>query len=373
VTERLACVTLIAAAIGLLDAQAPHAASESASRTRALAWLTSQVGPRFAARQHRTARLIDSYEDSRRVGWTYDAALASITFAAAGERDLAAELLAGLEHLQYPDGSWVSAYHPDEATPRGPERHVGAIAWGVMAANFYESDTGDDRYAPMARRAITYLLRFRIADPTSDLMGAFAMGPARPRNVSTEHNLDCYAAFAWRGRLDRDPVSLEIAAGIRAAVFRRLFEGRFFHVGSTRDVLHLDAQSWAALAFSDSVADERIDAALRTAERVLAVTGARRETVSGIVGLDDAERPHASRKVWAEGTEGMVAALITRGEVVRAERLHRETSRYQAASGGIPYATENDHGWSTAPAVASTAWYVLNALTPPRNPFNPGL
>ena len=67
----------------------------------------------------------------------------------------ASELLAGLEHLQREDGSWISSFHPDIALPRGTDRYVGAMAWVVMAANFFESDTHDARYAAMARRGLS--------------------------------------------------------------------------------------------------------------------------------------------------------------------------------------------------------------------------
>jgi hypothetical protein len=67
----------------------------------------------------------------------------------------------------------------------------------------------------------------------------------------------------------------------------------------------------------------------------------------------------------------MVSALLSLGETERAAKYHSETARYQSPSGGIPYATENHHGFSTAPSVAATGWYVLNGLSPPRNPFNP--
>jgi hypothetical protein len=353
----------------------------NASHARALNWLTLQLGPAFPTTHGRTARLVDSYEDGQRTGWIYDAALASITFAAWGKTDLAAALLAGLEHLQHADGSWVSSYHPDDGVGLDPDRYVGAMAWAVMAVNFFEWDTGDNRFAPMARRALAYMQRFRIVDSGSDLRGAFAMGPSRPRVVSTEHNIDCYTAFLWRGRLDRNALDLKIAADIKATVFRRLFgrdrrapdRSRFFHVGSTPDVVHLDVQTWAMLAFGDGSPNDRLDEALRTAERLLTVRGGQLGSVSGIVGLDDSERPSTSRKVWAEGTEGMVAALLNRGETGRALRLHGETARYQSASGGIPYATENDHGWSTAPSVAATGWFLLNGLNPLRNPFNPDL
>ena len=95
------------------------------------------------------------------------------------------------------------------------------------------------------------------------------------------------------------------------------------------------------------------------------------DDVRDIVGFDesDTSKPH---KVWTEGSEGMVAALWTMGDEAGARRYHAQTARLQSESGGILYATDNNSGWTTAPSVAATAWYVLNGLPTPRNPFNPG-
>ncbi len=362
-----------------LAAAAPRPSPrQDASGRRAVEWLKQQLTPRFLSRHGRSARLIDSYEDRARAGWTYDAALAAIALTAAGDLGLAADLMSGLEHLQNEDGSWVSSFDPDAATIRGSDRYVGAMAWVVMAANFYEWETGDDRFAAMARRGLAYLETFRIADEQSDRHGAFLMGPASPGVISTEHNADCYAAFFWRGRLDGDERVQAIAEDVRAFVFRRLWtdpadaaSNAFFRVGPGAAGVYLDAQTWTLLAFKDGTRDERLQQAIRSAEEILSVTTARLGSIEGITGLDDSEHGADGEKVWAEGTEGMVAALFSLGEFQRARHYHAETARYQSLSGGIPYATENSDDWSTAPAVAATGWYVLNSLFPPRNPFYP--
>jgi hypothetical protein len=193
------------------------------SAERAVAWLESQLSKPFVSRHGRTARLIDSYEDAQRAGWIYDAALAAIAFTAAGEPATASELFAGLEHLQRDDGSWIASFHPDTASPRGNDRYVGAMAWVVMAANFFESDTRDTRFAAMARRGLSYLEKHRVTEAGSELYGAFRMGPSRPAVISTEHNADCYSAFLWRGRLDANPRHLAIADDVRAFMLRQLW------------------------------------------------------------------------------------------------------------------------------------------------------
>jgi hypothetical protein len=146
----------------------------------------------------------------------------------------------------------------------------------------------------------------------------------------------------------------------------------FFKVGAADSTMYLDAQTWTALAFGERIPEDVRQRALQAAEEALTVTTGRLRGVSSITGLDDTQHPPDTAKVWAEGSEGMVAALLSLGAVDRARRYHLETARYQRESGGIPYATENGAGWSTAPSVAATAWFVLNELSPPRNPFDPG-
>jgi hypothetical protein len=352
---------------------APAAADAVLSGRLALEWLRGQLGRSFTSRYGRSAVVIDSYEDRERAGWIYDAAVAAIAFTAAGEPEVAATLLAGLEHLQETDGSWVSSYDPDAITPRGTDRYVGAIAWVVLAVNFFEADTRDTTFASAARRALRYLERFRIVDPASSLDGAFTMGPVRPGVVSTEHNVDCYAAFLWRGRLDDEPHELGIADASRAFLLRQITArgiDDYFRVGPREPGVYLDVQTWTTLALAGGTLDEQLRRVLRFAERVLGVQ-TRVSGISTVRGLDDTERPRGSAKIWTEGTEGMVAALFAVGEPERAGQYHGQMRSLQGPSGGIPYATANDHGWSTAPSVASTAWHVLNSLNPPRNPFQP--
>ena len=353
--------------------------AESEAARQALSWLKSQLGPRISVPAG-DARLIDSYEDGVDAGWIYDAALASITFLAAGEERLARELLRGLESLQDDDGSWVFSYDPKQAWPLGTKKYVGAMAWVVMAANSYEWQTRDRSFAEMARRGLSYLLDFRQTDPAQEMFGAISMGPENPHAYSVEHNLNCYSAFFWRGKLDAEPQYVEVAEAIRDFVLNvqwsePINESGFgyFMVGFRDDDFYLDVQSWSVLAFLDDESHvERFQTALESAERFLKHSAGKLGTISGIVGFNETVSTAISDKVWAEGSEGVVSALLALGEVDRALYYHDQTRRYQSSSGGIPYATENADNWSTDLAVASTAWFLLNELNPWHNPFRPG-
>ena len=244
---------------------------------RAIEWLKKQMGPEFTSRAGQRARLIDSYEDAERAGWVYDAAVAAVALTASGNPAPARDLLAGLEHLQEDDGAWRFSYYPDSALPRGSERYSGSIAWVVMAANFYEWDTGDRRFAPMAKRALAYLERLRVTDVGSELYGGFAMGPDKPDVFSTEHNADCYAAFLSRGRLEDDAHDQAVAEDIRNFILREIWRdgaaagGAFFKVGARDSSLYLDAQTWTTLAFGGTIDEEKLEEALLTAEHSLVV------------------------------------------------------------------------------------------------------
>lgn len=345
----------------------------------ALAWLERQLGPAVQTDVGIQGRLIDSYADDRSAGWTYDAALAAIAFTAAGRPTRARDLLAGLSAIQRDDGSWDFAYDPVSLRAIDGPRYVGSMAWVIMAVNFYEADTDDRTFSPMADRGLQFIDRFIVRDPGSPLDGGVSMGPAAPRTFSAEHNADAYSAFRWRGRLTGRADYTATADGLRAFILRELWKGddprgAYFRVGQQDDTLYLDPQTWTTLALApeiDSDAAGRLTRALDTADRRLKTVNGRIGAVENVTGFRDTESADAS-KVWSEGSEGMVAARRTLGQTEAALDQHAETQRLQATTGGVIYATDNHDGWSMRPSVAGTAWFVLNALTPQRNPFIPG-
>jgi hypothetical protein len=342
----------------------------------ALKWLEDQLG-RSVQTPVGAGRLIDSYEDDRRVGWTYDAALAAITFTAANRPDLARDVLAGLAQIQRDDGSWDFAYDSDAVRGLDGRRYVGSMAWVVMAVNFYESETHDRAFSPMAERGLQFIDRFIIRDSASPLDGGVSMGPAAPQTFSAEHNADVYSALSWRARLTGRDDYAASAAAVRAFIWRQLWTGdapdaSYFRVGQQDDTLYLDAQTWMALALAAVPGDrERLERGVDTAERRLSTAAGHVGQMNDIHGVRDTAATDATT-VWSEGSEGMVAARLLLGQTDRALAQHAETRRLQTVTGGVIYATDNDDGWSTRPSVAGTAWFVLNGLPTPRNPFAPG-
>jgi hypothetical protein len=341
----------------------------------ALKWLEDQLGPSVRTPLG-DGRLIDSYDDDRHVGWTYDAALAALTFTAANRPDLARGVLAGLAHIQRDDGSWDFAYDSDAVRGLDGPRYVGSMAWVVMAVNFYESDTHDRAFSPMAERGLQFIDRFIIRDSTSPLDGGVSMGPAAPQTFSAEHNADVYSALSWRGRLTARDDYAVTAAAVRAFIWRELWTGdaaeaSYFRVGQQDDTLYLDAQTWTALALAAVPGDrERLERGVDTAERRLSTAAGHVGPMNDIHGVRDTAATDATT-VWSEGSEGMVAARLLLGQTDRALAQHAETRRLQTVTGGVIYATDNGDGWSTRPSVAGTAWFVLNGLATPRNPFAP--
>jgi hypothetical protein len=344
---------------------------------RALLWLQRQLGPVFVARDGGAARLIDSYEDDDHKGWTYDAALAAITLTAWGKTELAKQLLTGLGHLQREDGSWEFAYDMDRAEAiRGP-RYTGAMAWVVMAANFFQWETHDETFDEMAERGLRFIEHYVITDPASPFIGGVTMGPGNPQTISTENSVDAFSAFLWRGRLSDRATEVGVAERLRKFLWERLAAASadapfYFKVGATDGALYLDAQTWTTLALSEpgGDADTRFTSALEVADARLRVENGHLGATDAVAGFRDSESASPG-KVWTEGTEGMVAARLARGEFDRARAYHSQIARLQTQSGGIPYATDNADAWSTRPSVAGTAWFLLNQLWPPRNPFAP--
>jgi hypothetical protein len=355
---------------------APEAASTRPDATaRALAWLDRQLTPRFRTKTGDMGRLIDSYEDEKRVGWTYDAAVAAIALTSWNRTDAARELITGLASLQQDDGSWSFAYDPDVASPLPGDRYVGSMAWAVMATNFYEWRTGDRRFAETAARALAFIDRFVQRDAGQPTAGGVSMGPVAPQTYSAEHNADAYSAFRWRARLTGDAAAAATAEGIRGFMLRELAPDvsarrPFFKVGYRDDTLYLDPQTWTTLALAaPDEPDDRFRGALQCATERLTGSGTL-GTLSGVKGFRDWADADVG-KVWSEGTEGMVAARLALGDADAARAWHEQTMRLQSAAGGIPYATENRENWTTRPSVAGTAWFLLNRTWPPTNPFVP--
>ena len=163
--------------------------------------------------------LVTSYEgDVLHREYTYDQALAIIAFTDAGLLTQATNLLRAMADRQLTDsnvvGAWCEYY--TNGVPETWKYVTGPIAWMVMAINFYEVRTGDTNYAGTAERALTFLRSLRDEDTNSATFGAFRWSPWTNEwsIFSTEHNLDVYSAYRYRGLLGGNDSNLTVAAGV---------------------------------------------------------------------------------------------------------------------------------------------------------------
>ena len=156
--------------------------------------------------------LVDSYQDDGLVNaYIFDQALAVIALTDANKTTEAQNILNRMQNYQRddPNGAWYVAYRVGIINPDLPPEdcqyyRTGDIAWMVMAVNFYECRTGDPNYANMARRAIGWLDTMRNTDPNDERYGSlrYCENCSIPNAISTEHNIDAYSAYYWRGMLD---------------------------------------------------------------------------------------------------------------------------------------------------------------------------
>jgi len=304
--------------------------------------------------------LIQSYENLENRCWIYDQALAVITFAALGHVDQADEIMSTLGEIQNDDGSFYFSYLISSLEPTSERTYTGTNAWVAMAVNFYRRLTGNQRHNRLLLGLLSWLASRQVMDAAAPTHGGLSLG-TRDDAFSMEHNLDAFSAFFYTGnhRYRRR------AKAIRRFIFRELYRvdpSPHFITGYRDSSLYLDCQSWAVLSFG-----KRFARVLDFAETRFSVENGRRNGEVDIRGFF--ERQAEGAPVWSEGTEGMAMAYGLCSQTDKSLFFHRQVARMKGVNGGIAYATENDHGFSPAPSVAGTTWYLFFELK--LNPFAP--
>ena len=339
----------------------------------------------------------------RNAAFTYDNAMALLAFLAAGELGRAGLIADALVYAQnhdrhYSDGRLRNAYQggdlsaPPGWRPAGRESpvrlpgwwdererrwkedrtmvgtHAGNMAWAIIALLSYYEVAGGEEYLVAAERMGDW-----IDWNCRDLRGAggytagcegWEPGPEKLLYKSTEHNLDLYAAFERLRLITGDEVW-----GARARHARRFvaamwdpLEGKFWtgtgNDGVTvfRDVVPLDAQTWAILSLAGADGEYR---------RIVDYVEARHGREEGFDFNQDADG------VWIEGTAQMASVYGFLGEGLRHEATLALLKKHQHVSGGLPAA---DRDFTTTGFqlqdgtpwlyhgrlhVGTTAWFVL--------------
>jgi len=331
--------------------------------------------------------------------FVYDNAVAIIALVACGDGDTAAvignALSKALHHDRtFTDGRLRNAYRAgpmDDGPPLLPGwwdarqklwaedaaqdgTSTGNVAWAALALLTLHEATGQGSYLADAERLIDWTIA-NVSSGEGFLGGFHGYDPQQTRLtwMSTEHNVDVYAAATWLSRLT---AKQEYAA---AATEARRFLGRAFasdHFllgtkpdGSLADdrMQALDVQLWPWMAVGDAPLQWR--SALKFAETHLAVDG-------GFDFNDDRDG------VWVEGTAQAALAYRIAGDPVRSLQLLTSLQADQAPSGFLnaarparittglsidPNAADADFFYFRRPHLGATAWAALAALA--WNPF----
>jgi hypothetical protein len=365
-------------------------------------WLINQQDP--------NSGLVESYEgNGDDFAYIYDQAVAIIAFTEVGELDAAKKGLNMMEYLQLDDpaGAWYEWYHagdPNEYDWGRMKYVTGPIAWMVIAINYYEDRTGDPNYAPMARRALGWLDGMRNTNANDDRYGSlrYCEGPRCdiPSAVSTEHNVDAYSAYYWRGMLDSNDSYLKVASDILDFLRWEMWapspnsigpnDVEIFLEGYEDCAFATDCQSWAVLALGPLGPDgEQFYRSLHWLLDNPYGTPRNQHGYCGEPNFDGfrswtglrstncdpnvwspymGDRP----RIWVEATEGVAAAFYSVGEEDEGNHFHSQMRRIIAPNNGVIHSfSQTDpetHKGFAFNSVASTAWYYFNEAR--LNPFN---
>ncbi len=365
--------------------------------------------PRFLASYETLATNDDFDMVMRNVAFTYDNALALLAFVARGTADdlrrarmLADAFVYAAEHDRfYSDSRLRNAYsggdlalwpgwmpHGRAGTARMPGfwhmkdqkwyedrfqvgSDAGNIAWAMIALLSASERLGERRYLALAEKLGGWI-EAKCRDERGP--GGYTRGldgwepdPTPLPQKATEHNLDLYVAFQrlheqtkaehWRRR------ALHAKALVEAMWDKdqgKLWTGtRDDGVAVNKDVVPLDIQPWAVLAFRDEA--KPYLPALAYAEQHHAVPG----------GFHYREK--LKDGTWYEGTAQMAAAYQLIGQKEKATALLDTIEAAQLPSGAIPAASKDGldtgFGWSyfRRAHVGATAWYILAKLN--ANPY----
>lgn len=326
--------------------------------------------------KQQSSGLLRSFGATDNRAFTYDQALAAISFLLAGDIPEAQRVFDAYQTLyQTPFHGFANAYDAvnKNVVPGEAGRVAGPNAWMLTALSRYQESTHDTRYQTMTQGLADWLSS--LEDMES---GGLYFDEAKDRK-STENNLSAIAAitsfveFAGGAESYRDVASRTITW--LAGEMYITAENRF-KVGTTVPSVDkaLDTYSWGISTFAqfpdDVLADLGIDPKemARNAERDFVNTQTSVLTGRSVTGFDFGSISSPDKDaVWLEGTGQMVGAYQTLGETLPAEIYIQEIEKalvpLDATKQGIPYATNPGTAYGGGimdaqnPAVSSMAWY----------------
>jgi len=328
----------------------------------------------------------EGFSDHR--AFTYDEALAAVAFTKAGQYARARKLLDKMKALQTKEGYWVSAYYAGTGANWEWNIDSGPIAWMAIAANYYESKTGDKKYAGMAEKALGWLETRIDKTQGSGSYGAVNLGKnfwdvPNPEYVyGTEHQMDAYSAFRNRALLTSN-AGLKakynaIADDIMAYLVKEVWKQDHFERGFNDSELWLDTQSWAPLALGHTGPNnEDFTKPVFWARENLIKHDIYWDAATPLSGFAYNDYPETSvqygRTIWVEGTLQMVTAFKDIGEGDLGTYYIGVMPFVTHEDGSLAYSfddrTQDPKLWPQnlrLGSVSSTAWYYFA-----ENGFNP--
>ena len=331
------------------------AASTTTASDNAYTWLKSRMV---------STGLVDSFQDSRDICYTYDQAVAAIAFQVKGDAVNARKVLDALKSMQYADGSWNTAYYCTSKGVQETQKHVGPVLWIAMAVAYYEKRTGDTQYHAMGDKAVLWSRQFQQAD--GGLNGGLDYNGSLLTWASTEHNEDAYSAFTSYGyTTNAAQVKTFLDNTVWDAVNVRWYGGR----NDARDPM--DVNSWGVSALGAS-GTRNYQASLDY------VMTHHRSTQSVRVGptvitVDAFDFNSDKNDIWFEGTGQMIVAFKVVGRTADADYFTTALLKGQQTDGGVQYSLKGtDNGYwimSKSKSAAATGWLILAIAG--ANPFKP--
>src|SRR5712672_3436741 len=333
--------------------------------------------------------------------FVYDNALAVIALVACGDVTSATTIgnalsLAAHSDRSFPDGRVRNAYRPGPVGDGAPAlpgwwddkqkiwaedpaqdgSSTGNVAWAALALLTLHQATKQASYLADAERLIDWVIG-NVSTGSGFRGGFHGYDPQQVKLtwISTEHNVDVYAAATWLFRLTNQQKYADAASEARQFL-ERAFDVDHFLLGTKPDgnladpsMLALDVQLWPWMAIPDAPAQWR--AALNFAAAHLSVAD----------GFDfNGDRDG----VWVEGTAQASLAyriasdphrsaqLLATLEADRTPSGFLNATRGERLSTGLsldptPAATAADFFYFRRPHLGATAWATLAATA--WNPF----
>jgi hypothetical protein len=380
------------------------AADRSAASDRAHTWLKAQQDLTAGSAMD---GLVDSFDDwwnateRRQILYTYDQAVAAIAFMAKGDRTRAEKVLNKLAAIQDPDGSWINSYwwngYGEEI-----RKHVGPVAWVVMAYMTHEKLYGGTAYQASARKALDWIIQFQKAN------GGIAGGRTTWDSgngswtdevwSSTEHNEDVYNILKYYAGKFSDRATAYNSAATKSKSFLdnvvwndtlKRFNGGWKNNTNLIDpFVPMDVNPWGVLAlglsgtrdYKASIAyvDNAAGTGTPASPKYVHSLPYNGTTITAYdfdwqydcaPAYDQNGNPNGNRceDIWFEGSAFMSVAHFMNGNTAKADTIIDEIIKKQGTSGtllgGVPYSLKgsSNNYWRMAQenCVSSTGWLVI--------------